>query len=165
MAGRRQRRRQPRSEAERARRARLPAQGAQPDNALAQTHGASSRLVLAYVPELSESVYAENTHLSPERDGPAVARYVEVFARRARALDWAEQQADPLFADLKSGSVHSVLAWVERWETRLAELERQLALTPATRIQLGIATAQAFDLAAHWAQQDEDTIESEADDG
>lgn len=110
-------------------------------------HGAfSSRLIDEWAPDLAVAVFEANPHLDAQRDAPAVHRYVNVWARHLRVSAWLDEQADPLFADVGEGRVHPVVNRVERWEKQLDGMERQLALAPLTRAQLGLTLAHGQSL-------------------
>lgn len=118
-------------------------------------HGAfSSRLVEEWAPELAAAVFEAYTHLDVERDAAPVHRYVTVWARYHRAQSWLDEQPDPVFADLGEGRVHPVVGRVETWERQLDAMERQLAISPLTRVQLGLALAQGRSLIERMADDE-----------
>lgn len=119
-------------------------------------HGAfSSRLIDEWAPDLAAAVFEANPHLDAQRDAPAVHRYVNVWARHVRASAWLDEQTDPLFADVGEGVVHPVVDRVERWEKQLDGMERQLALAPLTRAQLGLTLAHGQSLIERMADDHE----------
>ena len=113
-------------------------------------HGRDSRKVAEIIeqmtPTLAASVLDTNDHLHPLRDGEAIDRYARTSAEVAWAEAWLDEQADPVFADRAAGKVHPALDWVTRQRKRLDEMERQLAIAPLTRAQLGLAIAHGRSL-------------------
>jgi hypothetical protein len=141
-----------------------PAPPAPPGNARALKHGLDSgrftRLVDEHAPTLAMTVFEQNPHLDPARDGASVLRYVRTFARVEYAHAWLDDQPDPLFVDPEQGKVHPLIERVEHWEAALDKRERQLAIAPLTRAQLGLTIAQGRSLVERMA----DDYEREAND-
>ena len=136
-----------------------------PGHELSTTHGAfSPSKVEPRAAELVPVIYELHPHLDESRDALAVHRLAVTLARIERVDAWLAEQDDPVFADVARGKAHRVFERVERWQRSATALERQLAMSPLTRAQLGITTAHAMDLASLWAAEDENTLDGEAED-
>lgn len=129
---------------------------AKPDNRRSVTHGARASDVEEKSAELVAPIFAANPHLDPVRNGPAVARDAVLLTRIDRVHRWLDEQADPVFKNVRAGKTHGVYERLEKWERSASAEEDRLAISPLTRARLGLDTAKAFDLAAHWAQEGDD---------
>jgi len=136
----------------------------EPGNEVSTTHGAFSLAkVEPRAEEIGEAIYAMHPHLDGVRDVLAVRRLAVVLARIERVDSWLAEQDDPVFENAARGKAHRVYERWERWQRLATALERQLAMSPLTRAQLGITAAHAFDLAAQWAAEDDNTIDGNAE--
>ena len=97
-----------------------------------------------------------NPHLDPARNGPAVERYAVLLARIGHVNAWLASRADPVFANRRTGKAHAIYDRLTEWERTASNEEDRLAISPLTRARLGLDTARAFDLAQHWASEEDD---------
>ena len=121
-----------------------PVAGAEPGNLRRVTHGAHSEtLVRPEADALLPGLLEANAHLALERDGAAIHRYAMTLARIARVWAWLDEQADPVFADVTDGEIHSVYRVLGEWERRASADEDRLGIAPLTRAKLGLNVARA----------------------
>lgn len=125
-------------------------------NQHAATHGAFGRSPEEQAEQLIEPIFQANPHLDRVRNGPQVARYAELLARIDHVHKWLATRADPVFSNRRTGAAHRIYNWLGQWERTASQEEDRLAISPLTRAKLGLDTAKAFDLAAHWASEEDD---------
>jgi hypothetical protein len=65
------------------------------------------------------------------------------LARIERVYDWLSSQPDSVFTDTEAGEIHKVFDRLGKWERQAAADEERLALSPATRVRLGLDLARA----------------------
>lgn len=121
-------------------------------NGRAVTHGAFSAVkVEPRAQVLTSELLTAHPHLDRAKDGPAVKRYAVTLARLEHVYAWLEAQADPVFADQESGDVHAIYGRLAVFERQAAEAERELALSPLTRVKLGLDLARGASLSEQLA--------------
>lgn len=126
-----------------------------PGNRRAVRHGAfSDSLINPRAREIAEEVLHAHPHLDADRDGPALQRYAVALARVERVNEWLNEQDDPDFSNREAGVTHPVLDRLSKWESQCDMAEHRLGLSPLQRVKLGLATAQAIDVASAMSEPD-----------
>src|SRR5450759_3675356 len=126
-----------------------------PGNSRALRHGGySERIIGPRAAEIVEETFAAHVHLDRGRYAPTVCRYATLRARHERLDEWLTSKSDSVFDDVDEGTFHRVYERWERWGRMLDAQEAHLAIAVLTRARLGLVTAQVFDLAKHWQEEE-----------
>jgi hypothetical protein len=95
----------------------------------------------------------------PEHDGMIVRQLAEALIRRDRVRETELRHGMEIADGPRKGSLRGVVEYGLRLDGLILDYARELGLTPRARMQIlgDVArSARAFDLAAHWAEDDND---------